>query len=229
MDHSSLADQAYNLIKQAIITCEIMPGDQIAQSHLVEKMGLGISSVRAALQRLTQEGFVKPISRFGYLVSPVTMSNIQDLFELRNVLEVAAVRLAAERGSDETILNISKEANFTYTYQNRESYIAFLDRNNEFHLKIAQLSRNERLVEAVSKVLGELTRVFHLGLDLRDSGEEMRDEHIQLVNALTVRDVDMASRLVYKQILRSQERIVDSLAQRLQNDRNIALTSKIPF
>jgi DNA-binding GntR family transcriptional regulator len=224
MQTSSLTTQAYELIKQQIITCEIAPGEQIAQAQLVEKLGLGISPVRDALQRLTQEGFVQPIPRFGYLISPVTISDVQEIFELRSILEIAAVRLAAERGSDESIKKLVQEANFTYIYHNRETYTAFLNRNDQFHNEIAKISGNQRLVDAVSKVLGELMRVFHLGLDLRDSAEEMREEHIELVNALTLHDVNRAEAIIRKQISRSQERIIEALMQRFRNNRDVINT-----
>lgn len=226
MQTSSLTTQAYELIKHKIITCDIAPGEQIAQAQLVEKLGLGLSPVRDALQRLTQEGFVQPIPRLGYLIKPVTISDVQEIFELRRILETAAVRLAATRGSDESIKILTQEAGFTYIYHNRESYTAFLVRNDLFHRSIATLSCNQRLVDAVSKVMGELMRVFHLGLDVRDSAEEMREEHIELVNVLTSHDADQAETIIHKQIARSQERIIEALVQRFRNNRD-STSSKI--
>jgi DNA-binding GntR family transcriptional regulator len=181
---------------------------------------LGISPVREALQRLTQEGFVQAIPRFGYLISPVTIADVQEIFELRNILESAAVRLAAERGSNETIQQLAEEANFTYIYHDWETYTAFLNLNDDFHRSIATISGNHRLEDAISKVMGELMRVFHLGLDLRDSGEEMREEHLELVNALTNRDADQAEMIIQKQIYRSQERIIEALTQRFRTTRD---------
>ena len=196
MPKSSLTDQAYDLLKNDILTCRIMPGEQIAQAQLVERFGIGLSPVREALQRLAQEGFVQSIPRFGYLISPVTIADVQELFELRKILECAAVSLAVERGTEKDIRNLNNEADFTYVYHDLESYSDFLQRNNEFHRNIATLSGNQRLVDAISKVLGELLRLFHLGLDLRDSAEEMREEHVELVTALLERDADLAEEIV---------------------------------
>jgi DNA-binding GntR family transcriptional regulator len=214
MPKSSLTDQAYELLKNDILTCRIMPGEQIAQAQLVERFGIGLSPVREALQRLAQEGYVQSIPRFGYLISPVTIADVQELFELRQILECAAVRLAVERGTEEDIRKLNNKADFTYVYHNHESYSDFLQRNNEFHRNIATLSGNQRLVDVISKVLGELLRLFHLGLDLRDSAEEMREEHVELVTALLERDANLAEEIVQKQIVRSQERIIEALVQR---------------
>ena len=207
----SLTEKAYVLIKKEIITCSLLPGEQISQAQFVEKLGIGLSPVRSALQMLVQEGFLNPIPRFGFFVSIITLPDVQELFELRQVLEVTAARLAVERGSDEMIKEIAKEANFTYIYKNRDSYTEFLDRNENFHRSIAELSGNNRLVEAVMKVFGELKRVFHLGLNLRDSADEMKEEHLELSKALLARDPDQAEAIIRSQVLRSKDRVIEVL------------------
>lgn len=215
MTTNSLTKKAYSLIKKEIISCSILPGEQVSQARFVEKYEIGLSPVRSALQMLVQEGFLQPIPRFGYIVTPITLSDVQELFELRQVLEGSAVRFAAERGSIEKIKSIADAANFTYVYQNRESYSEFLDHNDNFHTSIAALAGNQRLVEAVTKVLGELKRVFHLGLNLRDSAEEMKKEHLELVQALLARDPDQAEAIIHSQIIRSKERVVEALVKKV--------------
>jgi DNA-binding GntR family transcriptional regulator len=227
MNERSLSEKAYDLIKNEIITCVIMPGEQVAQAGLAERFGLGLSPVRSALQRLAQEGFVQAVPRFGYLVSPVTLSDVQELFELRDVLEIAAVRYAADRANPQTLETIARQADFTYVYHDRQSYSDFLARNDQFHRSIASLAENHRLAEAISKVLGELNRVFHLGLDLRDSGEEMRSEHLELVEALLKRDATHAEDIVHNQILRSRERVVEALVRGVRGIQSTNLSQNI--
>jgi DNA-binding GntR family transcriptional regulator len=89
--------------------------------------------------------------------------------------------------------------------------VDFLTRNEHFHLAIAEMAGNQRLMDMLSRVLGELTRVFHLGLDLRDSTQEMREEHLSLSHALCARDTQAALQVVESQIARSQQRIMEVL------------------
>ena len=213
--NQSLADKAYEVLKADIITCALEPGQQIVQSQLAEKYQIGLTPIREALQRLAQEGFVQPIPRFGYVVSPITFSDMRELFELRSIVESAAARLSAVRGSQERLEAIRDSADFGYVYKDRQSYVSFLARNVDFHRSIAEAAGNQRLVDLVSKLLDELTRVFHLGLDVRDSAEEMRDEHLALARALCDRDPDRAERIVQSQIGRSQNRILEALIRRL--------------
>jgi DNA-binding GntR family transcriptional regulator len=224
----SLSDKAYDVIKNDIITCILEPGRQIAQRQLVERYQLGTTPIREALQRLVQEGLVQPIPRFGYVINPVTLSDVREIFELRSILESAAARLAVERGSQEGLERISREATFTYVYKDRASYSEFLSRNTEFHRSIAVLAGNERLVDQISRLLDEMTRIFHLGLDLRDSAAEMRDEHMTLARALCARDQDLAVQEARAQIARSQERVLEALTSRvvtLRHDLQLDISS----
>jgi len=213
---TSLALQAYEAIKKDILTCELDPGRQIAQAQLAERYSLGLTPIREALKRLENEGYVQSIPRFGYLITPITASDVQELYELRLVLETEAVRMAAERAPAAALQALCEHASFTYRYGDRESYSAFLEANLEFHTQTALASGNRRLAELVRRTLGEMTRIFHLGLDLRDSAEEMRDEHLQLCRALQDRDPDAAGRILREQIDRSQARVLERLRQRIE-------------
>jgi len=211
----SLAGKAYEIVKGEIITCVLEPGQQIVQSQLAERYHIGLTPIREALQRLAQEGFVQPIPRFGYIVSPITLSDVREIYELRSIVESAAARLAAVRGLQEKLHKILASADFTYVYKERQSYTDFLAHNADFHRSIAVAARNQRLVDLVSKLLDELTRVFHLGLDLKDSAEEMRDEHLALAQALCDRDPDRAEQIVQSQIATSQNRVLEALTRRI--------------
>jgi DNA-binding GntR family transcriptional regulator len=212
-----LAEEAYCVIKDDIITCALEPGQKIVQSELAERYQMGTTPIREALHRLAQDQLVEPVPRVGYIVTPVTIADVQEIFELRYILESAAARLAASRGEQDHLEEIRSSAHFTYTYRDRQSYIDFLSRNARFHRKIAKAGGNGRLVSSISQLLDELMRVFHLGLDIRDSAAEMTNEHLALAEALCDRDAEQAAVIVQHQIERSQERILQALIHRRQN------------
>ena len=212
----SLAQKAYDIIRGEILNCALAPGQQIVQARLVEKYGLGLTPIREALQRLAHEGLVQPYPRFGYIVSPVTEEMVRHLYEVRMILEAAAVRLAVERASDAQLRQIAENARFTYVYKNHEQYVRFLERNAAFHDSIALLAGNPRLAEVLGGLLDELSRIFHLGLDLRDSADEMQSEHTALAEALLARDADRAGQVLREQITRSQQRVLDALRRGLE-------------
>jgi DNA-binding GntR family transcriptional regulator len=208
---SSLTNQAYDAIKFDVITCAWLPGQQVAKRQLVERYGFGTTPIREALQRLAQEGLVEPIPRFGYVVTPITLSDVREIYELRSILESAALRLAATRATDQQLDQVAQGAHFTYVFGDRHTYSDFLARNAQFHRSIAALAGNERLAEQISRLLDAMTRIFHLGLDLRDSAEEMRNEHLALARALDARNPILAEQTVRDQIARSRERVLEAL------------------
>ncbi len=214
-DPNSLANQAYAALKKDILTCELDPGSTIAQSQLVRRYDFGLTPVREALKRLEGEGYVQSIPRFGYLITPITLKDVEDLYDLRLILEGSSVRIAIQRATVEQLAQLQEKATFTYQFKNHASYLQFLEHNVNFHVSIALASRNRRLAEMLANVLSEMTRIFNLGLDLRDSAEEMRNEHIALAAALAQRDIQQAEQIVQDQIGRSRHRVVEMLVQRL--------------
>ncbi len=216
-DLHSLANQAYAALRKDILTCTLDPGSRIAQSQLVERYNMGITPIREALKRLEQEGFVQSIPRFGYLITPITIKDVEDLYDLRLILEKSSVRQAIQRITQQQIEQLQSMTEFTYTFKDRESYLAFLENNVNFHMTIALTSGNRRLAEMVGSILSEMTRIFNLGLALRDSGEEMHNEHVALARAICARDVLLAEQLVEDQINLSRRRVIERLIQR-QNE-----------
>ncbi|PKO12241.1 MAG: GntR family transcriptional regulator [Chloroflexi bacterium HGW-Chloroflexi-10] len=206
-----LSERAYQYIKEEIDTCLLGPGQIIVQSDLADKYGLGVTPVREALRKLALEGYVLSVPRLGYQVCQITLQDILEIYEMRIVLESAAVRLATKRASASQLQEIATLANFTYIYKKRNSYIDFLRHNAQFHLSIVAASGNQRLVYQVDRTLEELHRIFHLGLDLRDSAEEMRVDHITLSNALNNRDGDLAEAIIKTEIECSRERVLEAL------------------
>ena len=210
----SLSAQAYAEIKRDILTCRLAPGSRFAQAQLVERYTFGLTPIREALKRLEQEGFVVAIPRFGYRITPVTAADVADLYDLRLILETGALRLAVERATDDQTAGLQYLAAFRYTYGDPASYLDFLERNVQFHVQIALLSNNRKLAEMIGSVLNQMTRIFNLGLDLRDSAEEMQSDHSALAAAVARRDLPFALAQAEAEISTSRRRVLEMLATR---------------
>jgi DNA-binding GntR family transcriptional regulator len=211
IDTPTLSARAYSMIKQDIVNCTLEPGQFIAQVNLANNYQVGLTPVREALRQLSTDGYVQAIPRMGYVVSNITLKDVEEIFEMRLILETTAVRMAATKGSETDLNDLRENAVFTYTFKDKDSYSVFLRDNRAFHLKIAVLSKNNRLAAQVAKIMDELTRVFHIGLDIRDSAEEMRNDHIELAEALSNKDGSLAERLIRAEILLSRERVMEAL------------------
>jgi GntR family transcriptional regulator, rspAB operon transcriptional repressor len=207
----SQTDSAYAHLKDLILTSRLGPGEELREAALTESTGFGRSPVREALRRLVQEGFVEVRPRQGYRVSVVTLAGVRDLFEMRLLLEPAAVELAAARASDEELAELHSLAHETYVDGDRASYERFLQRNREFHVRIARVAGNERLARTLQGLLEEMQRLFFIGLRGDDTAAELMHEHHELHDALRARDPARARQIVVDQIEASRARVTAGL------------------
>ncbi|MGP3966215.1 GntR family transcriptional regulator [Streptomyces sp. 6N223] len=210
----SATDKVHEHLKRLILTSDLAPGEELREIALTESTGFGRSPVREALRRLVQEGFVEVRPRQGYRVSPVTLASVRDLFEMRLLLEPAAVELAALRAPREELEALHTLAHQTYVPGDTASYERFLQDNREFHVRIARATGNERLARSLRVLLEEMQRLFFISLDNRDSASEMTHEHHDLYDALLARDGARARELVVGQIEAGRERVLQGLVSR---------------
>ena len=204
----TVAEDVYRSLKRDIITLHHRPGTPLTEQELAGLYGSSRVPVREACGRLQQEGLLTGRPYKGYTVNQISLKEIGDSFDLRLVLEPYATELAVQRATAEDLRALAMLAATEYTYHDWSSYADFLDRNLDFHLRLAALSRNDKLVVALRDLLGGMQRFFFLGLDLGDFAAEMRSEHEELV-ALLQRDTpDDAVTCVRRQIQSSRDRIL---------------------
>ncbi len=208
------AETVYLACKRDITVLRHAPGAALTEQGLAELYGTSRVPVREACRRLQQEGLLDAVPYKGYFVTRVSLGEIRDCFELRQVLEVHAVTSALERARAADFAALEGLADTAYTHHDWESYAAFLQCNNDFHLRVAALAGNARLVATLRDLLGSMQRFFFLGLDVADFADEMRGEHRELVQRLCAADRDGAIASVTRQIARSRERILAGLARR---------------
>ena len=207
-----LTEQAYERLRRDIISCAIAPGSEISEAQLCSQHNLGKAAVRVALTRLSHDGLVRAIPRRGYMVSPVTLQDIQDVFELRLMLEPAAARMAAGRVNAQQLRTLDETCRAGYQAGDTRSAARYLEANKAFHVAIARATGNARLASAIEHLLDEMTRLLHLGLRLRKGApHETVHEHKALLKALVRGDGELAERVSREQIEASRQMVVSAI------------------
>jgi len=207
----SLGMRAYRELRHRLITLALRPGDNFTESQLVEEMGIGHTPVREALALLVRDGLVTSRPRVGYVVTPITVQGVEDLFELRLIVEPAAVRLAAGKIGASQVERLESLVSGTYRHDDPESIENFLDANHEFHVGVAEASGNRRLAAVVATVLEESRRITHVRLRLEPRSERFIHEHEELLQALKNGDGAEASRLAYEQAAAARDELIATL------------------
>jgi DNA-binding GntR family transcriptional regulator len=192
-------ERVYTRLRKDIITLVLAPGEVLVESVLAKRFGVSKAPIREALAVLQRDGLVESLSRKGYLVTPITMNDVQDLFEMREALEGAAAELAAMRITPQEIDHLA-------TLQppalgSRGPALGkFLDYNREFHLAVARASRNARLAQLIEEVTEEMSRAIAASYEL--------GEHTNIVEALRASDPVRARTAMVEHIRQSQSRAV---------------------
>jgi DNA-binding GntR family transcriptional regulator len=208
-----VAEQVYRSLRRDIITLRHRPGVSLTEHSLSRPYGGSRAPVREACRRLQQEGLLTSIPYKGYFVSQISIKEISDSFDLREALETHALGLAMERATPEAVRGLRELATAGYTFHDRSSYREFLERNLDFHIRVAALAGNDRLVAVLRDLLAAMQRFFFLGLDLGDFGGEMRHEHERLVDLISSGSRDKAVECLRSQIVASRDRILRALME----------------
>jgi DNA-binding GntR family transcriptional regulator len=219
-----LTDRAYERIRHDIISCTIAPGSEVSEAQLCTQYSLGKAGVRVALTKLSHDGLVRAIPRRGYRVVPVTLQDIQDVFELRLMLEPAAARMAAGKVDTRALKVYDEVCRSGYEPGDARSTGRYLEANKAFHVAIARATGNARLAGAIEHLLDQMTRLLHLGLGLRKGGQELQHEHKSLVKALARGDGETAERICREQIEASRNMLLSAILTS-RSVMNLAITA----
>lgn len=186
------ASRVYTQLKSEIVTCRLAPGKCFSEMELARRFDSSRTPVREACRRLENEGLIEIIPFRGYFVSALTVGDFHNLHELQLVVDPAAAGIAAQRANPGEIMAMEACARYEYQFGKRESYYEFLQNNLKLHVTIAQASCNEHLARVVSSVHTRLMRFFYLGLTIDSYGSVIVGEHLSIVEAIKVRDVELA-------------------------------------
>ena len=183
----SLTDRAYRQLRREILSCRLEPGSEVSEADLAERLAMSKTPVRDALGRLRAEGFVRTFPRRGYLIVPLTISDMNELFDVRSIVEAGAAELAVERITPAELDELDRLADASYD-ESVPSLDQFIGANRDFHIAIARASGNGRLQQLVARQLDEAERFFYVGAKARDVNPEVRNEHHRFVDVLRSRD-----------------------------------------
>jgi DNA-binding GntR family transcriptional regulator len=206
-----MTERAYERLRRDIITCAIGPGSEISEAQLATHYKLGKAAVRVALTKLAHDGLVRAIPRRGYMVTPVTLQDIHDVFELRLMLEPAAARMAAGKVNIQRLKVYDEACRASAQSTDARSNARILDANKAFHVAIAHATGNARLAGAIEQLLDQMMRLLHLGLAKTRAAQLAQHEHKALVKALARGDGETAERVCRDQIEASRNMVLSAV------------------
>lgn len=203
-DNDIAKHRIYRELRRSIIVGRREPGDRLNMAELAALYSTSITPVRDALQMLSQEGLVTIKARSGYFVSRLTLKELHDLLELREILEMASVERAAGRISTEQLEQLA-HVHAGYTGDDDVSYDRYTDENRTFHCLLAEASGNQQLAEMLGRLHDRLARF----MVIRQAGLAMEGSHARIIEALRAGDGAAARQAMYDELAETRERVLD--------------------
>src|SRR6516225_1333742 len=139
----TLTDRAYHEIEELIVTLQLPPGTVLSELVLADRLGIGRTPIREALQRLSRDGLVNILPRRGVLVSEIDLRAQLRLLEVRRELERLMARGAAERAGEEERAQFSEIAAGMYRASENEDDVSFMRLDQQFNTLVSLATRNE--------------------------------------------------------------------------------------
>src|SRR5271169_2566485 len=136
-------ERVYRLLKSWLVEAQLAPGEVLSEVDMASRCRTSRTPVREAFSRLAQDGWLKRIPRKGYLVAPISIREIVELYEYRKILECFAAERVAQAASPQVIEELEGivrvETNPTAPLTDT-AVTAILSANGDFHLRLAELS-----------------------------------------------------------------------------------------
>ena len=180
----SLREKAYRMIKDRIVTCEFLPGSPLNERELVELIGVSRTPIREALNRLEQERLVVITSQKGATVTVITPRIINDIYQLRDMLEPHVIAAVTPTFSEEILLRLRKGFNESNRSGHFEDLVAL---DSELHFSIINSFGNDYLCELMGNMYTQNERIRFLSTRMPRRLEETSDEHVQIIDAMLTR------------------------------------------
>jgi len=203
-----LRENIYDALRSEILTCQLMPGEEIHEQDLAARYEVSRQPIREALLRLQQDRLVTVQPRQGYQVNPISMKDVRDLFQFRLALEPACVAAAVESASNQTLADLDR-------FRSIGAQEDFIDYNRAFHDALAAASGNARMEAAIRDVLDQADRLVRLSVSTikgRDP-QKLVAEHGDIIDAVQRRDSRTARKLISAHIISGQKRVASALGR----------------
>jgi DNA-binding GntR family transcriptional regulator len=206
MTNDSRKEKAYKYLYDIIIKHRILPGDAIVEQDISDTLGISRTPVREALKMLEAEGLVRHIPLRGTIVTEISTQDVEEIFNLRETLEVLALQVAIHEITDEELAEVEKALNSLGPNSARED---FYESDRKLHDAIVRNGRNRRLMQFLNTINSQIERLRQISAQRPKRLESSMQEHLDLLAALKERDFKKTEQMLRRHINNVKESTLD--------------------
>jgi DNA-binding GntR family transcriptional regulator len=212
-------EMAYEFLKSSVLSGHFNPGERLTEEHLAKKLGVSRTPVREALHKLESEGLIKPLETRGFIVSRDSKDEVEELFELRAILEGYALRIISEKISEEDLKQLDRLVAGAEDALRRKRMEEVFKWNTKFHDTlhgiVVDKKRLHRLLVNIRKYV---LRYRMDTLQYPDGGKRAVDGHRKILLALKLKDPDLCERMMREHIQEAKADAEQFLFERTYED-----------
>ncbi len=208
------SDSVFSILRESIVTQAFPPGQRLNVKDLAEKLGVSMTPVKEAINRLATEGLVEILPRSGTFVTEVAAQDVIETFELRAALECLAAEKALERMTPEDVARLKDLVKEMDKSASTEKERATHDRKNvEFHNLIIELSGNRKLMEIYRSLNAhiKIARIHYSRTGWAERLKTEQEEHKRILRAFETRNRETAVKHLRQHIERGAQCLIEDL------------------
>ena len=194
-DNLTLSQRVYEHLRDEILADHLLPGTELSEVALSKELAISRGPIREAMGRLAAEGLITMRPRRRAEVRSLTPQELIDAYQVREALEVMAVRLLIPRVTEADLARLDQLIDRMAGHIAEGAVREFFAANVSFHELLCELSGNPKLQEVHHRLEGEIGRFQNRTLALRGSMDDSLTEHRAILAAIRLRDADRAAEL----------------------------------
>lgn len=208
----SARERVYERLKSLILSGRLHPGEKLTEEHWAQTLRVSRTPVREAFHRLEAEGLIKPRKKRGFIVARDSREEVEELFELRSILEGYALRIISQNLSEEIFCQLNEFIKRAEEALKKKRIEEVFEWNTRFHDTLHdQVSHKTRLYRLIENMRKYVLRHRKDTLRYPDGGRRSIEGHKKIMMALSLKDPDLCERVMREHIQEAKEDALQSL------------------
>ena len=208
---------AYDILKKAIITGEIPAGERIVETDYADRLHISRTPLREALRKLERDGLVEYVIRRGVVVRAFTTEDVEQIYTIRNALEMLTLPYIIENATPEDIAALREKLAVMDKLQAVDDVEGLSPLAREFHTSLTAISRKNRILRVIEGQDEYIRRFSAMAIRQESRRVSAHEEHHRLVDYVEQKDLGHFEALMRSHIERSKENCLAALAAQKQN------------
>ena len=211
----------YETLRNEILALTIPPGQLLDENTLAERFDMSRSPVREALIRLAGEDLVVTLSNRSTIVAPIEVGTFPKYVEALDIAQRMNTRLAAELRTEADLKAIARRQKEFEAAVKSGNHLQMSEANKQFHIAIAAAGKNPYLAAFYERLLNQGQRMLHLHFEYLERTHEgylLTDEHNLMLEAIRVKNVDLADELAPAHTRQFQQNFIDFMRENYTTD-----------